>query len=707
MSVKLMMDSFQKRDFGFIGLISILILSFIIGTIAFKSRQDQWSVWSLNKNITFFNDSPLLSTADGPYFIDIANRINKNEPISSHTEKRFFPEFDNISRKKINLQKISEPNFFQVSLLPISIAFLSKFNENDLLLTANQIIPYTAFLTSLSIAFLFIVMGFGFEGAVCGLGASLSQSILVRTSIGRVDTDLLNIGFFYAILALIFASIRSNDIKLKLVFISLCGFINFLFTWWYQHPGFFFPFFITIVLLQFLYKINLKTSIIQITLFSIFSGPLYVIKSFESITTFTKEFLNFSTKETVQNGLIFPDTFNTITELQRLDFIKYFELSFGNGNEWIGFLGISGLIIFVFLNFKKSVVLLPAFIFLLMSIFVGKRFAIYAIPLYWFGLSYLILSLILFIQKSLLLRFFKNDFIKIFTPTTVSVILIFIAFSTSISACENSLFFNCKPKYVPQPSFSPKITESFYSLRSKDFDPTSIVITWWDYGYWLNYFSNLRTVHDGGSQRSPKTYLVANSLTSSSQLDSYNKLNYIVSSNLEKVINDSNKGYEFFNQEISKSKSIDHSTYLFLTRDMIRWWSTITYLGNWDIINGLEKNKAIFERIDCKPKSQVEMICGKAVLNVNTGSISNGNQLDNLIITQDGELIRNYNYKSKKGMVSLLIEIIGNKKYFYVIDSKTLKSTFSNLFFLNKTNNSYFKLVKDGYPLYRVFKIKK
>ena len=58
-------------------------------------------------------------------------------------------------------------------------------------------------------------------------------------------------------------------------------------------------------------------------------------------------------------------------------------------------------------------------------------------------------------------------------------------------------------------------------------------------------------------------------------------------------------------------------------------------------------------------------------------------------------------------MVSLLIEIIGNKKYFYVIDSKTLKSTFSNLFFLNKTNNSYFKLVKDGYPLYRVFKIKK
>ena len=99
-------------------------------------------------------------------------------------------------------------------------------------------------------------MGFGFEGVVAGLGASISQSLFVRTSIGRVDTDLLNVGFFYAILALIVASIKSSDLKLKLIFISLCGFVNFLFTWWYQHPGFFFPFLITIIILQFLYKMN-------------------------------------------------------------------------------------------------------------------------------------------------------------------------------------------------------------------------------------------------------------------------------------------------------------------------------------------------------------------------------------------------------------------------------------------------------------------
>ncbi len=396
-----------------------------------------------------------------------------------------------------------------------------------------------------------------------------------------------------------------------------------------------------------------------------------------------------------------------MTELQKLDFFKYFELSLGNGNEWIGFFGIIGLIIFVVVNFKKSIVLLPAFTFLLMSIFIGKRFAIYAIPLYWFGLSYLVISLVLIIQKIILMRSFKNNSISILIPASTSIILIFVAFSTSISACENSSFFNCNPKYVPQPSFSTELTESFHSLQSKNFDPDSVVITWWDYGYWLNYFSNLRTVHDGGSQRSPKTYLVANSLTSSSQKDSYNKINYIVSSNLEKVLNDSKRGYEFFNKEISNSSSIDRPVYLFLSRDMIRWWSTITYLGNWDIINGLERNKAAFERIDCRPKSQIEMVCGDAILNVNNGSISNGNQLDSLLITQDGKIIRDYDYKNRGGVVSLLIEIVGNNRYFYVSDPKTLKSTFANLFFLNNTNNRYFKLIKDGYPLYRVYEIKK
>ena len=118
-------------------------------------------------------------------------------------------------------------------------------------------------------------MAFGYEGVVAGLGASLSQSIYVRTSVGRVDTDLLNIGLFYIILGLVLASIKVEGSKKKLALICIAGFFNFLFTWWYQHPGFLIPFIFTLVLLQFFNRQKLKISIIQIILFLLFSGPFF------------------------------------------------------------------------------------------------------------------------------------------------------------------------------------------------------------------------------------------------------------------------------------------------------------------------------------------------------------------------------------------------------------------------------------------------
>ena len=182
-------------------------------------------------------------------------------------------------------------------------------------------------------------------------------------------------------------------------------------------------------------------------------------------------------------------------------------------------------------------------------------------------------------------------------------------------------------------------------------------------------------------------------------------INYLLSSNLQKISDDTNKSYDFFNNKIANSKKINRPVYLFLSKEMIGWWSTITYLGNWDIINGKEKNKTLFERIDCQPKSSVEMLCGNSVLNINTGSISNGNQLDSLVITQRGNQIRRYDYKDKRGEVSLLIDIVENNRSFYVVSPETLESTFTQLFLLNLPKNKFFSLIKDEYPSYRIFKI--
>ena len=698
-------NSFKTRSFGFFGLVVILVLSFVIGCLAFKARHDQWKVWNLNKNITFFQGSPVFSTADGPYFVHLAKNLDQNQSIVSHTEKRFFPELNKILGDKDKLKTLKEPGVFEVSLLPYIIKSLSKLYNNDYLLASNLLIPISAFLTSIFIFSFFFAMGFGFEGTIAGLGASLSQSLLVRTSIGRVDTDLLNVGFFYSILALIVASFRTNNQKLSLVFISLSGFMNFLFSWWYQHPGFFFPFLITIIILQILHKVKLQNSIFQIILFSLFSGPFFVLKSFTSLSLFISQYLSFNNVNVDNNALIFPDTFQTITELQRPDIIEYFKAVFGQGNEWLGIVGIIGIVFFILFNYKTSIVMLPGFAFLIMSILIGKRFVMYALPIFWFGFAYLCISLS-YVLTSYIKPFktIENQ-AKVFISSCICICLIILILTVSISSCKNSSFFNCNPKYIPMPSFSGEITKGFRSLQSNNFDQSSIVITWWDYGYWLNYFSGLSSVHDGGSQRSAKTYLVANSLTSSTQKKSYDIMNYIVSSNMKQVLDDSNKGVAFFENRISQSQPINRPVLLILTQDMLGWWSSITHLGNWDIINGNQKDKASFERIDCKPKSQSQMICGDIVFDLDNGTTSNGNQLDNLMIAKNGSLAGNYDYHNKKGKVSMIIDIVGNKRSFYLVSPKTLASTFTQLYFFNLPKNKMFKLVKDSYPFYRVFEL--
>ena len=74
----------------------------------------------LNKNITFYENSPLLSTADGPYFINLAKKLVR-KTIQSFNEKRFFPE--NLKVTEINdTQK--KPSKFEISLLPfLSVTF--------------------------------------------------------------------------------------------------------------------------------------------------------------------------------------------------------------------------------------------------------------------------------------------------------------------------------------------------------------------------------------------------------------------------------------------------------------------------------------------------------------------------------------------------------------------------------------------------------
>ena len=52
--------------------------------------------------------------------------------------------------------------------------------------------------------------GYWAEGAIAGLGGGLSEAYIPRSSIGRIDTDQMNLGFMYLMFGLVMIAGRAD-----------------------------------------------------------------------------------------------------------------------------------------------------------------------------------------------------------------------------------------------------------------------------------------------------------------------------------------------------------------------------------------------------------------------------------------------------------------------------------------------------------------
>ena len=74
--------------------------------------------------------------------------------------------------------------------------------------------------------------------------------------------------------------------------------------------------------------------------------------------------------------------------------------------------------------------------------------------------------------------------------------------------------------YMPRVSFDRPTVETFSQMRDLNQEKPGIIATWWDYGYMARFKSGMATYHhDGGSQRGPRTHLIARGFMSPQQGD--------------------------------------------------------------------------------------------------------------------------------------------------------------------------------------------
>ena len=97
-------------------------------------------------------------------------------------------------------------------LLSVAIAMTAKDAGRAAIAKAGHLlIPVTAAITAIMIAFAFGVAGYWLEGAVAALGGGLSFAYLSRSAAGRIDTDQLNLVFSICYLVWRFGQERSGE----------------------------------------------------------------------------------------------------------------------------------------------------------------------------------------------------------------------------------------------------------------------------------------------------------------------------------------------------------------------------------------------------------------------------------------------------------------------------------------------------------------
>jgi len=651
------------------------LLFFIAVSIAVAAnwyvRDWQYKIWEQNKDTFYFEaNSKTFTTADAPYFLGVAQTLKKSESLVEYDSKRLYP---------------TKPPWIDRSLSPPLLSTIIKIiaassSQEDLLFAANSLIPVMAVLTALMVAFSFGSMGFWLEGAIASAGSGLSFAFISRSGAGRIDTDLLNLGFFYLMLGLVVFASRTKNLLAALCLSAVCGFAYYIFDLWYSKPFFGWAFLVGLVWLTLITTADVKRVVLLSSIFLMASGlwmqglgvsleNAYLVSTFDI------------------KDLVFPNVLETVTETRKIPMVEILERI--SGSIYIAVFSILGLALWSLRHPGYAVVFAPALGFFLLNYLVGNRAIFYSAPMFWFGFGWLgiILSKLLVSY----LRIYNRAPVIHFTTTVFAIILAWFVSPT---------------KYIQSPTFDRQTVELFNSLPDLVDEKEFIVATWWDYGYLSMFLNGQPTLHDGGAQTTPATYFFAEAMLTDMQSAAAKRLKKLSHFGAAGVI-------ESFNEGSNKGPRLSNKpVYLVLTRDMVNWMPSISSIGNWDIKTGKIKPAAgmgssyslAYQKLKCRSTEfPSKPICNGEQLDLKTGNIGKNRIIDGIVMAKNGFHAGGKAFNSPTLPFVLHSEIgqLGGETL--LMHKDLYSSVFHQLFFLGKGKKDVFELIYDGFPHARVY----
>jgi len=506
-------------------------------------------------------------------------------------------------------------------LLGYLLAFISK----SLHLSLDWVmVLFPAFVAPL-IAFPIVIIGSSIRQPILGvLSAFVAVSgtfFYLRSHIGYVDTDTLNLFLLLLSIALI---IKSAEQK-SLLYGFLGAVMMALFGWWY-HSATIINLLVLLVTVLYvlLYAKRERSMLVTTALLAISVVPLVIsLKFFLLLVTFALfSFIGMSRRidhrfywvlfavgAVAAFFMLHPEHYfhRAVTYFSSGDIksftaggIRYYyldDLQFVGEVSKVGlwnayaplFISVLYVIaatigyIMMLIGYPLMLLTLPMIILGYLSGFAGARFAMYATPVLALGIIYLMF----FLRKLLSLKYSKSCYVQRlpwYGTALVLLLMIYNIFSYNSNAMMGLQFYS-------------KDISTLKTL-SKSLKKEDTIISWWDYGWPLWYYTGYNnTLADNGYHGGPDMHLIAQMLLSddpyfvanaSRYLGRYRPLSRTVSADysLPKLAKDHNLT-KLFNSFHQPAKIVlpeeNGNVYIILHQNMLSYFGIIRQYASWDL----------------------------------------------------------------------------------------------------------------------------
>ena len=666
--------------------ILITVFAVIMAVVAnYSVRQHQLSVWQENPGYFYLGDMPLFSTTDASYYLAQARALEQGESNASYHAKRQYPNIANRT------QADQPENLRDVPLLSVIVSWLSPSADRaDILNAAHAMLPITAAITALAIIFALGITGYWLEASVAAVGGGLSAAYLVRSSAGRIDTDQLNLGFFYLLMGLIILAARSKNLRVAVVLTALGALVGQLFLWWYSEKSeFLIAALIALLWVDIVAHLNWRRTAFLGVVFLLLSGMSFQISG----GAYVVDVLSY-------DALIFPNTFETITELRVVPLNQI--LTSATGSAFLGVFCLIGLGLWAIRHPVLAIAYGPLAAFGLLNFIIGNRAIFYSAPILWFGGAWFATTIA---RAAYSVSPFSDRFPKQISYLTVTTII-----SVAFGALA---WFSSPTNYVPRPSFPTQMMAAFQSLEDRVDAKGGVVVSWWDYGYASILLNELPVLHDPGSQTLPTTHLIARALLETDQRETAAMLRYLTRDGRAGLSRDGASKAALYDAVRERSELPTKDIYLVLTEQMGQWMGSISKLGNWDIdagrptrLRGNPNGSVVgYQDLNCSNLSSGSFIeCNGNQFDLKMGTINGNPGLGGVAIIRDGKLDGATRFNNRQNRF-LQLHYTGNKGRAFLIHDSLYDSSFNQLFHRGQSYEGGFKLIYDHYPHARIYKL--